>query len=246
MASVPHDRVERPFRHTRALAAVIVYAAAGLALFLLAAPAFDGREPAVATGVPAVSSPPDQDLLARRALAARAQRGVYAVEGANGGRGSGFVAWVQTARDRSYLITARAVVEGILADGGRAVYVKRGNSFWTGRIARDDAEAGLALIRVDTALEGPLWQRQVDHGSLERGLPATIVPAGPDAGFGEGVVRQARDGFRLDAGAQQLYLGAPVVSPSGRIAGIVVATGPRGRNRIVPIERACEAVRRCS
>lgn len=245
MASVPHGRGEGVhIPHARALVAVLAYGSAALAIFLLAtmvrtedAPSRTAAEP-----VPASVS---ADLLARRAVASRAQRGVYVVEGPNGGRGSGFVAWTQEGRNRSYVITARAAVGGVLADGGRSVFLKRGNSFWTGRIVRADKSAGLALIRVDTVLSRPLWQRQVGHGALEPSLPATIVPAGPDAPFGEGRVTRTRGTFRLATGTHELYLGAPVVSPTGRLAGIVVAVGPRS-TRMVPIEQACEKIRRCS
>jgi hypothetical protein len=248
VASVPHDRAEGvQIPHARALVAVLAYGSAALALVVLAFAARGGDTPGAATEAvaPALSTG-GGDLLARRALAARAQRGVYVVEGPNGGRGSGFVAWVQKGRNRSYVITARAVVAGVLADGDSSVYLKRENSFWAGRIVREDSRAGLALIRVDTALARPLWQRQVDHASLERALPATIVPAGPDAPFGEGPVDQGRVGFRLRTGSHGLYLGAPVVSPSGRLAGVVVAVAPREGSRIVSIEQACAKIRRCS
>jgi hypothetical protein len=245
VASVPHDRAEGvQIPHARALVAVLAYGSAAVALVLLGFAARAGDAPAPAAEN--LTPPPAADVLARRALAARAQRAVYVVEGPSGGRGSGFVAWVQKGRNRSYVITARAVVAGVLADGGSSVYLKRENGFWAGRVVREDFRAGLALIRVDTALARPLWQRQVDHASLERALPATIVPAGPDAPFGEGLVDQGRSGFRLRAGNHGLYLGAPVVSPGGRLAGVVVAVAPRGGSRIVSIEQACATIRRCS
>jgi hypothetical protein len=246
VASVPHDRAEGvQIPHARALVAVLAYGSAALALVLLGFAARGGNAPAPAAE--SLTPPPAADVLARRALAARAQRAVYVVEGPTGGRGSGFVAWVQKGRNRSYVITARAVVAGILADGGRTVYVKRGSGFWLGSVVRDDALTGLALIQVDTVLTRPLWQLQVDHASLERKLPATIVPAGPEAPFGEGVVAEARHfGFLLRTGANRLYLGAPVVSPGGRIAGVVVGTTPSGASNIVSIEQACEKIRRCS
>jgi hypothetical protein len=248
VASVPHDRAEGvQIPHARALVAVLAYGSAAFALVALGLSARGEETPrAAAEPVTPALSTGSGDLLARRALAGRAQRGVYVVEGPNGGRGSGFVAWVQKGRNRSYVLTARAVVAGVLADGGSSVYLKRENSFWTGRIVREDSRAGLALIRVDTALPRPLWQRQVDHASLEQALPATIVPAGPDAPFGEGLLDQGRTGFRLSAAGHELYLGAPVVSSSGRLAGVVVAVAPSGGSRIVPIERACAKIRRCS
>lgn len=245
MASAPHDRAEGvQIPHARALLAVLAYGSAATALLLLGFTARGGdtRASAAENLTPA----PAADILARRALAARAQRAVYVVEGPTGGRGSGFVAWVQKGRNRSYVITARAVVAGILADGGRTAYVKRGSAFWLGSVVREDALTGLALIRVDTVLTRPLWQLQVDHASLEGKLPATIVPAGPEAPFGEGVVAEARHGFGLHTGANRLYLGAPVVSPGGRIAGVVVGTTPSGASNIVSIEQACEKIRRCS
>jgi len=225
----------------------------GAALFGLYHLAVDARraEAPVASGVRGASATLEpslvtggQELLAARALAARAQRSVYVVEGS--AQGSGFVAWVQEGQKRSFVITARSVVAGLLADGGRTLYVKSGNRFWAASLVRADRRSGLALIRVDTVLERPLWQVRIDQDELEAGSQALIVPPGPDAAFGEGTVAPAGDAFQLETGTEQLYLGAPVVSEDGRLAGVVVAARPGGVNRVVPIDVACGAIRNCS
>lgn len=236
-------------RHAGALLAAVAYSAAVFGVYHLAtdvrwtkAPPASGVQGATASVQPsAVTS--GSELLARRALAARAQRSVYVVEGS--ATGSGFVAWVQEGRKRSFVITSRAVVAGNLADGGRTVYVKSGSRFRVGRIVRADPKSGLALIRVETVLERPLWQVRIDQDPLAQGDQALIVPAGPDAAFGEGRIAPAGELFQLKSGTEPLYLGAPVVSESGRLAGVVVATQAGGVNRIVPIEAACAKIRRC-
>lgn len=247
---VPPEPRKRRLRHLGALVAATAYGAALFGVYHLAT---DARraEPPVAGGVQGATATlrpslvtGGQELLAVRTLAARAQRSVYLVEGS--AQGSGFVAWVQEGRKRSFVITARAVVAGLLADGGRTLYVKRGNRFWAARLVRADRQSGLALIRVDTLLERPLWQVRIDQDELEAGASALIVPPGPEAAFGEGTVQRAGDALQLKTGTERLYVGAPVVSENGRLAGVVVAARPGGVNRIVPIETACGAIRNCS
>lgn len=244
------SRRRRP-RHLGALAAALLYGAAGYAAFVIAAPLWEDDGHRSGIGAVAGASSPSlstgtKDLLARRALAARAQPGVYVVEAAAGGRGSAFVAWVQPAKHRSDLITAHAAVAGVLADGGRTVYVRRGSRFWPGRIIRADAEAGLVLVRVQAVLDRPLWQERDQRATLAPGDPALIVPSGPGTAFGEGAVTRIRpDRFELRAGAAPLYLGAPVVAANGRLAGVVVGADAGGVNRIVPIAEACGKIRPC-
>lgn len=239
--------------HLAALLAAAAYAGAVAGAYLLVAPTLRSERDAggvLGASAELVQTPSlstgAQDLLAMRTLAARAQRGVYVIEGAGGGNGSGFVAWVQPGRNRSYVLTARAVVAGVLADRGRAVYVRRGPRFWPGRIVRVDGDAGLALVRVDTVLQRPLWQERSHQAALERDELAFVVPAGPDTPFGEsfaGPVRRGR--LTLQTGSEPLNLGAPVLAGNGRLVGVVVATQPSGLNRVVSIERACATIRRC-
>lgn len=247
---VSQEPRKRRLRHLGALVAALAYGAAVFGVYHLATET-RGAEVPIAGGVEEASATPQtslvtggEELLAVRALAARAQRSVYVVEGS--AQGSGFVAWVQEAQQRSFVITARATVAGLLADGGRTLYVKRENRFWAARLVRADRRSGLALIRVDTVLERPLWQVRIDQDELEAGSRAMIVPPGPDAAFGEGTVATAGNAFQLQVGAERLYLGAPVVSENGRLAGVVVAARPGGVNRVVPIDAACGAIRSCS
>lgn len=238
----------RRLSHLVALAAACVYAGALVVGWRLVEEAL-GPEPAAAPAAAAEPAPAavqtvSADTLATRALAARAQQSVFELQGAGGSRGSAFVAW--TERGRSYLLTAHRAVAGILADDGRSVFVERGNRFWSGRIVAADRQAGLALVRVDTTLADPLWQEGLNE-RLGPGGRAVIVPAGPDAAFGEGTVADVLPGRLLvRAGVDELNIGAPVVAPNGRLAGVVVATTPAGANRVAPVQLACSKIRRCS
>jgi hypothetical protein len=199
-----------------------------------------GDEPA-----PEAAPPEPQELAAMRALAARAQQSVYLLESAGGRQASGFVAW--TIEGDSYVMTAYQTVAGVLAEGGRTVFVRRGAQFWTGEIVRSHRANGLVLVRVQAELEQPLWQQRGDGERLRPGDAALVVPAEP-AGIGEGAAQeQERGRIPVRAHAEPLNLGAPVLTANGRIAGVVTHTEPDGVNRVVPIEAACEAeIRLCA
>ena len=252
----PRPPVRRPRRRRRrstvaAVIAATAYAAAATAAYFLVAPVLrddaDATPEAVRTtapaAAPATSAADGPDLIALRTLAARAQRSVFMVEGAGGVQGSGFVAWA--AGGKSYLITARPLVSGVLRDGGRTVFVRRGGSFWEADIAREDARSGLALLRVHDGIGRPLWARR-GNDSLKTGGNAVIVPAGPDTPLDEAAVTSWRNGaFLLDGASNPLNVGAAVIGERGRVAGVVVAVTGAGY-RVVPLGRACGPIRDCS
>ncbi len=229
--------------------ATSVYAAAVVVGYLVVAPAL--REDAEATPSAATTTAPaaapastteGTDLIALRTLASRAQRSVFVVEGAGGVQGSGFVAWA--AGGKSYLITSRTLVAGVLRDGGQTVFVRRGSSFWEADIAREDARSGLALLRVHDGIGRPLWARR-GNDTLKTGARAVIVPAGPDTPLEEAPVGAwSKGAFILDAAANPLNVGAAVVGDRGRVAGVVVAIAGGG-HRVVPLGRACGPIRDC-
>lgn len=236
-----------------ALVAAAAYAVAGFAAYQLIAPVLDRGEPggaAVEVSTPGAGtlSSLGPEGLTLRAIAGRAKTSTYTVEAAGGANGSGFVAWVQEGKRRSYVITARSVVAGVLADGGRQVYLKRGNRFWPARIVRADPNWGLALLQVGVAFERPLWQdAKDDRGSLARETRSVVVPAGGE-GFGEGPLINpsgtAKD-WLVPAKANRSYLGAPVIVDDGRVAGVVVGLESDGRPRVAPLAAACKKIRDC-
>lgn len=269
MSAVPKDRVtERgapiqpvlvrvpPRRrrrwHVAAAVAALAYAGAAALVVLIVLPVLEHEAPResgiapVTVAAPGLAAAPaPRELLAMRALASRAQRGVYVLE-AGGRRGSAFVAWAQPRLNRTYLLTARAVVAGLLADGGRSVFVRRGPRFWDGRLWAADKETGLALVRVDAVFRSAQWQDDDRPGTLSVGGRTFVVPPG-DAAFGESDVRPGPPGrFALTPGYDPLFLGAPVVNESGRVGGVVVAADPRGTATVVPLAAACQKLRRCA
>jgi hypothetical protein len=236
----------RRLRHLGALVALGAYACALWVGWRIVDGAFrtEAVEAPKATAAPvAVAGATSADALTLRALAARAQQSVYELEGAGGSRGSAFVAW--TEGNRSYLLTAHRAVAGILADGGRSVFVERGSRFWDGRIVAADRPAGLALVRVDTLLADPLWQ-ELETEQLALRDQAVVVPAGPDAAFAQGTVSEVRPGrVSVRTNVDELNVGAPVVAADGTVTGVVVSTTARGVNLVAPIELACWKIRRC-
>jgi hypothetical protein len=253
LRALPPRRRKRRRRWRSTVAAILAtgaYTGAVVAAYYLVVPALRDdpapkpalAEPAAEAAPPVAPSAAGRDLLAVRALAARAQRSVFLVEGAGGVQGSGFVAW--QAGGKSYVITSRTLVAGVLRDGGSTVFVRRGRSFWEADIAREDARSGLALLRVHDGIGRPLWRGGTD--SLATGERAVVVPAGPDTPLEQATVGAWRNrAFLVDATANPLNVGAAVVGRRGRIAGVVAAVTPGGGNRVVPIGRACGAIRAC-
>lgn len=175
-----------------------------------------------------------------------AKTSTYVVEGAGGAHGTAFLGWVHPQNRASFFLTARSVVAGVLATGGSQVYVKQGNRFWPARIFREDLNTGLAVLRVGGAVfERPLWQHPGDRAKLAQDERAVVVPAGSEAAFGEGVLTASEGRFSLRTSAERIYLGAPVVSGDGRVAGVVVELSPSGDNQIAPVGAACRQIRLC-
>ena len=252
MSAVPRPRPShvslRP-PHIGALIAAAAYAAAAFAVYQLVAPALS-REAvrAEAAAVPTTTrlSALGPEALTLRALAGRAKTSTYVVEGAGGAHGTAFLGWVHPESQASFFLTARSVVVGVLATGGGQVYVKQGSRFWPARIFREDENTGLAVLRIGGAVfDRPLWQRPGDRAKLRRDGRAVVVPAGTEAAYGEGVVTAAKGRFSLRTSAEQIYLGAPVVSDDGRIAGVVVELSPNGDSQIAPVGAACRKIRFC-
>ena len=251
MSAVPRPRpAQVPVRRPRvgALIAAAAYAAAAFAVYQLVAPAL-GREEAheAEAAAPALTGPAaiGAEELTRRALAGRAKASTFVVEGAGGAHGSGFLGWVHPQDKASFFLTARSVVAGVLAGGNTQVYVRQGNSFWSARILREDENTGLAVLRVGTVFERPLWQLPGDRAKLTRGERAVVVPAGTEAAFGEAPLCASAGRFSLRTSGEPIYLGAPVVADDGRVAGVVVEIDETGNGQVAPVGAACRQVRYC-
>ena len=230
------------------MAAALAYALAGFALYQLVVPALHGEpEPATRAG-PAEAAPPGQvqlptappdELLALRAVSSRVQQSVYAVRVGGLTRGSGFVAWTSQGRV-SFLLTARTAV----ADRGDAeLFVKHAQATWPARVVASDPKTGLALLRVNTLLDRPLWQQPDNLAAVRAEAHAVVVPSGKSGAFADGELAKGADGFSLRASVGPRYLGAPVVDDDGRLAGVVVELREWGALRLVPLSKACGRIR---
>lgn len=252
VSAVPQRRPGQvPLRRPRvgALLAAAAYAAAAFAVYQLVAPAL-GREAATSkaeSGAPAATGPAaiGAEELTLRALAGRAKASTFVVEGAGGAHGSGFLGWVHLEDKASFFLTARSVVAGVLAEGTTQVYVRQGGRFWPARVLREDESTGLAVLRVGTVFERPLWQLPGDRAKLTTGRRVVVVPAGTEAAYGEGVPGANAGRFLLRTSGDPIYLGAPVIADDGRVAGVVVELRPNRDGQVAPVGAACRQVRYC-
>lgn len=252
MSAVPQlrpTRVRRRRRHGGALLAALAYGVAAFALYQLVAPSFDrdgdraaAPERAVAAAPPAqaeLSGVGPREELALRAVAARVQQSVYTVRAEGASSGSAFTGWVYQGKV-SLVLTARSAVAG--ASG--KVRLTHGHRSLRARVVRSDPTTGLAVLRVNTALDRPLWQRADDRAPLRDGAPVLAVPAGKSGNFGQGRLAMGARGFSLPAVGDGHYLGAPVLDDDGQLAGIVVGLSSSG-SRVVSLADACGHVRAC-
>jgi hypothetical protein len=187
------------------------------------------REAAVASaGVPqAGPTAPNSTDLALRSIAARVGRSVVAI-----GESAGFVAW--RANGLTLILTARPS-SGWKTGERRAVTVRGAGGFeGKGTLVRTDPRTGLGLVRIAGEVAQPLWQVR----------SAARVQAGERllvAGSGGGTIFTAAEPHyaAIWGVSAEAVAGAPVLNDAGRLVGVVA------RNRVVPIGRACGAIRRC-
>jgi hypothetical protein len=231
--------------------AAAAYATAAFAVYHLVAPAL-GRDAPQSGVAGAIAAPATTGLeglgpdgLALRAVAGRAKTSTYVVEGTGGAQGTGFLAWVRPRDGTSFVLTARSVVAGMLEEGAREVYVKRGNRFWPATILRDDPNTGLAVLVLQAVLHRPLWPLPGERAKPSVGAQVAVVPAGSEATFGEGELTAQQGRFFLRTSGESAYLGAPVVADDGRVAGVVVELGENGEAQVAPLGAACRQVRFC-
>jgi len=249
VSRVRPTRVRRRRRHGGAFLAAVAYGVAAFAIYQLVAPSL-GREARPAAGVDAAAASPattdlgttaPRELLALRAVASRVQQSVYTIRVGGTTRGSGFVAWVSNGKV-SFVLTAGEAVAGA---GGGELFLKRAGESLTARVVLTDQASGLALLRVNTALARPLWQRAADRAALKDEARAVIVPAGKSGAFGQAALAKEAKSFSLVAGGGTRFLGAPVLADDGSLAGIVVRHLPSGESKIVSLADACRRIRAC-
>ena len=236
--------------HVGAFLAAAAYAAAGVVLYHLVAPAFRSASESAAppeaaaadTTAPQPASLKPEDALALRAVASRVQNGAYIVQTAGSASGSGFVAWVLPHRKISFVVTARSLVAPALGAKKKTVYVKRGKHFWPARVLRVSKQSGTALLRVNVRLAHPLWAKPNRVAGLKVGRQLVTVPAARKVSYQAALLGRDSDGFTLPARGAATDVGAPVVTPDGVLAGIVV--GSDGDvTHVAPLRGTCKRVR---
>lgn len=177
-------------------------------------------------------------------LAKRILASVFTVETTRS-YGSAFVGW--TEGGATYLVTADHVVAD--SDDPTVAISRRGGS-WSGEVVARDPKADLAVIRVSghPAKAAPLWQRPADGARPRVGDQLLLVgsPFGLEGTVTTGVVsRVTKREIQTDAAANPGNSGGPALTRDGRVVGVLVAGGGQNVNFVVPIERACRAVRSC-
>jgi len=164
--------------------------------------------------------------LTLRNHATRAARSVVSV-----GETAGFVAW--TSNGLSLVLTVRPA-NGWQTGDDREVVVTSGTSDYDGRLVRSDPRTGLGLVRVEDELPRALWQTRA-AAPVRQGDQLTVAGPGEPVLF---TVSEARHAviWGVPAGTPA---GRPVLNDDGRVVGITTGS------RVVPIDRACGAIRRC-
>src|SRR5690348_7395095 len=178
-------------------------------------------------------------------LAARIRRSVFVVETADG-FGTGWAAW--RAGRFTYLITANHVVEDAIAHGTHHVTVNQKLRSWQGVIVATDGKNDLAVVRVANLEAAPLWQMPGAQSGPAVGDPVILVgsPFGLDGTVTAGVVsRISDDQVVIDAASNPGNSGGPAVDGNGRVVGVLLSGIGEDLSLLVPIHRACIAVRHC-
>jgi len=179
-------------------------------------------------------------------LAARVVRSVFTVD-TSVGFGTAWAAW-RAGRD-TYLMTAYHVVEPALARGTHDVTVNRKLRSWPGVIVATDSVNDLAVVRVDNLRAPPLWQTPATRPAPHVGDRVILVgsPYGLEGTVTAGVLsRIASDQLLTDAPSNPGNSGGPAVDADGRVIGVLRSSIAEDLSFLVPIQRACVTVRRCT
>lgn len=173
-------------------------------------------------------------------LAVRTLRSVFTLE-TPGGTGSAWAAWTEDGN--TYLVSAAHVV-----DRYRTVALKRRGGRWTGRVRAVDKTNDLAVVEVRGEVAPPLWQdaRQQAHPSVGETLMLVGSPFGLEGTVTTGIVsRVTYNKIQTDSAASPGNSGGPAVDRLGRVVGILLSGEGENLNFVVPIRRACVAIRDC-
>jgi S1-C subfamily serine protease len=178
-------------------------------------------------------------------LASRVLKSVFTVETPRG-LGTGWAAWTQDGN--TYLITANHVAQDAIGYGTRQVTIKQKSRSWKGTITTTDSVNDLAVIRVDKEIAPALWQKPDTSLTPLPGDRLLLVgsPYGLEGTVTTGVVsRVSYDRIQTDAAANPGNSGGPAVDAEGSVVGILLSGGAENLNFLVPIQRACVALRAC-
>jgi hypothetical protein len=229
------SRRQRRRRHRAVWLAALLYAGFAVAALLVVARSLDAGVPSLGggadtadDGTATISDGPEQ--LALTSIGARAQRSTVGVGG-----GTGFVAW--ETNGLALVITSRPA-HGWRTSEGRSVQVAFDGRTFTGTLARTDARTRLGLVRVgETGFADALWQEPradvVQSGDL-------VVLVGRRAARTVAIDRVGANRIYFAATGLASFAGAPVLSESGRLVGVVDAGGGA-----TPLGLACGVIRRC-
>ena len=225
-ASIRGQRRRRRGPTWKAPLALALYAGALFLAWTLVTDVRGSESEATPAAPTDTSAAPAGTELTLTTQATRAARSVVTV-----GETAGFVAW--STNGLSLVLTVRP-------DGGwetgedREVAVTSGTTDYDGKLVRSDRRTGLGLVRVEGELARALWQTRA-AAPVQAGDLLVVAGPGESAVFAVTEARHAAI-WGVAAGTPP---GRPVLNESGRVVGITAGS------RVVPIDRACGAIRRC-
>jgi len=183
------------------------------------------------------------------AIAKRASKSVFTIEGADG-TGSGFA--VISDQGLTRLVTNFHVISDGYVNGDRRVEVRRAGMTYRGSVTDVSESNDLAVVTVSAEL--PVIP--IAAGRPRIGEP--VLALGSPLGLGGTVTSGIVSAFRTEGGLEYMQFsapispgnsGGPVIGEDGKVVGVAVikyiGEGAEGLGMAIPTDRLCSALEVC-